>query len=87
MTVSKRGHTVALLRVCGKQATLQWRHNERDGVSNHRRIDCLSNRFFRCKSKRKKWKFHVTDLCEGNSLETGEFPAQKASNAENVSIW
>ena len=23
---------------------LQWRHNELDGVSNHRRIDCLLNR-------------------------------------------
>ena len=23
----------------------------------------------------------------GNSPETGEFPAQMASNAENVSIW
>ena len=29
----------------------------------------------------------VTDLCEGNSPITGEFPAQGASNAENVSIW
>ena len=26
-------------------------------------------------------------LCAGNSPETGEFPAQIASNAENVSIW
>ena len=26
-------------------------------------------------------------LCAGNSLVTGEFPAQMASNAENVSIW
>ena len=26
-------------------------------------------------------------LCEGNSPVTGEFPSQKASNAENVSIW
>ena len=26
-------------------------------------------------------------LCEGNSTVTGEFPAQRASNAENVSIW
>ena len=26
-------------------------------------------------------------LCEGNSLGTGEFPAQMANNAENVSIW
>ena len=28
-----------------------------------------------------------TGLCAGNSPETGEFPAQMASNAENVSIW
>ena len=26
-------------------------------------------------------------LCAGNSPVTGEFPAQRASNAENVSIW
>ena len=26
-------------------------------------------------------------FCEGYSLGTGEFPAQKASNAENASIW
>ena len=32
-------------------------------------------------------KFCVTGLCEGNSPVTGEFPAQRASNAENVSIW
>ena len=25
--------------------TLQWRHNGHDGVSNHRRLDCLFNRF------------------------------------------
>ena len=29
----------------------------------------------------------VTGICAGNSPVTGEFPAQKASNAENVSIW
>ena len=32
-------------------------------------------------------KFCVTGLCEGNSPVTGEFPAQRASNAESVSIW
>ena len=32
-------------------------------------------------------KLHVTGLCAGNSPETGEFPAQRASNTENVSIW
>ena len=29
----------------------------------------------------------VTGLCAGNSPVTGEYPAQMASNAENVSIW
>ena len=32
-------------------------------------------------------KLRVTGLCGENSPETGEFPAQMASNAENVSIW
>ena len=32
-------------------------------------------------------KLRATGLCEGNSPVTGEFPAQRASNAENVSIW
>ena len=31
--------------------------------------------------------FHVTDLCEGHLPVTGEFPSQRASNEENVSIW
>ena len=29
----------------------------------------------------------VTGLCEGNTPMTGGFPSQRASNAENVSIW
>ena len=32
-------------------------------------------------------KLCVTGLCAGNSPEIGEFPAQMACNAENVSIW
>ena len=44
------------------------------------------NCLFRRKSK-KTPKLRVTDLCAGNSPGTGEFPAQMASNAENVSIW
>ena len=39
------------------------------------------------KKKPKTSKLHVTGLCEGNSPVTGEFPAQRASNAENASIW
>ena len=36
---------------------------------------------------RKTPKLRVTGLCSGNSPETDEFPAQMASNAENVSFW
>ena len=32
-------------------------------------------------------KLRVTGLYVGSSPGTGEFPAQLASNAENVSIW
>ena len=66
--------------------TLRWRHNERDGVSNHTPRDCLPNRLFRHRSK-KTSKLRVTGLCARNLPVTGEFPAQMASNAENISIW
>ena len=65
---------------------IRWRHNDRDGVSNHRRLDCLPDRLSRRRSK-KTSKLRVTGLCEGNSPVTDEFPEQMASNAENVSIW
>ena len=65
--------------------SLQWRHNWRDSVSNHQLHYCLLNRLFRRRSK-KTSKLRVTGLCAENSPGTGEFPAQMASNAENVSI-
>ena len=37
--------------------------------------------------KKKTIKLCVTGLCVGNSPGTGEFPAQMASDTENVSIW
>ena len=66
--------------------TLQWRHNGHDSVSNHQPYDCLLNRLFRRRSKKPSM-LCVTGLCAGNSPGTGEFPAQMASNAKNVSIW
>ena len=66
--------------------SLRWRHNDHAGVSNHQPHGCLLNRLFRRKSK-KTSKLRVTGLCAGNSPGTGEFPAQMASYAENVSIW
>ena len=65
---------------------LRWRHNDHAGVSNHQPHGCLLNRLFRRNSK-KTSKLRVTGLCAGNSPGTGEFPAQMASYAENVSIW
>ena len=74
------------MRLNGRYFPLEWRHNAHDGVSNHQPHDCLLSRLFRRRSK-KISKLRVTGLCEGNSPVTGEFPAQRASNAENDSIW
>ena len=85
--ISKLRITGLLWRIHQKiPFTLQWRHNGRDCVSNHQPHDCLLKRLFMRKSK-KASKPRVTGLCQGNSPVTGEFPAQMASNAENVSIW
>ena len=62
--------------------SLRCRHNGCDSVSNHQPHDCLLNRLFRRRSK-KTSKLSVTGLCVGNSLGTGEFSTQMASNAEN----
>ena len=53
---------------------IHYSHNERDDISNPRRHDCLLNRLFA--------------QIKGNikAPVTGEFPAQRASNAENDSI-
>ena len=60
---------------------LQWCHNDRNGVSNHRRLECLLKRLFRRRSK-KTLKLCVTGLCKGNSPVTDESSAQRASNTE-----
>ena len=67
-----------------KLYTLQWRHNEPDRVSNHQPHDCLLNSLFRCRPKIIS-KLRSPAFVRGTV--TGEFPAQRASNAENVSIW
>ena len=62
-----------------KYIPLQWRHNEHDGVTH----DCLLNRIFKAQIKE-----NIKAPCHWpyDSLVTGEFPAQMASNAKNVSI-
>ena len=46
--------------------SLQWRHNDHDGVSYHQPHGCLLNRLFRRRSK-KTSKLRVSGLCVGNS--------------------
>ena len=66
--------------------SLQWRHNKPGDVSIHQPHDCLLKLLYWRISK-KTSKLRVTGLCAGNSPVSVEFPAQRASNAENVSIW
>ena len=82
----ERPRVISSGTVYQESITLKWRHNGRDGASNHQPHNCLLNRLFRCRSK-KTSKLRVTGLRAGNSPVTGEFPAQMASNAEIVSIW
>ena len=70
----------------GNTLSLQWRHNDRDCVSNHQRLDCLLKRLFRRRSKTAS-KLRVTDFSEGNPPVTHEFPSQTVSDVENISIW
>ena len=79
-------HVVEINCCSNRSQPLLWRHNERDCVSNHRHLDYLLNRLFRCIPK-KPSKLRVTGHCAGSSPVTREFPAQRVSNAENVSIW
>ena len=61
--------------------SLQWRHNERDGVSYRRRLDWLFVQPF-VQAQLKKSKLCATGLCEGNPPVTGGFPSRRASNSE-----
>ena len=56
--------------------TLQWRHNEHNDVSNHRRLDCLLNCLLRHRSKNTLW-LRVTGFREGNPPVTSGFPSQR----------
>ena len=71
--------------------SLQWRHNERNGASNHQRLDYLLNRFFSRRSK-KTSKLRVTGLCEGihrwqvNSPHKGSI-TRKLFPFDDVIMW
>ena len=53
-TGTLRGYCCAVWNILYRALmSLQWRHNECDGVSNHQPHDCLLNRLFRRVSKKK----------------------------------
>ena len=64
--------------------TLQWRHNERDGVWNHQPYDCLLNRLFKAQIKENIKAPRHRPMC---GEFASPFPAQRTSNSEKVSIW
>ena len=74
------GASAAVITFCTERHYNKW-----DGVSNHRRLDGLLNRWFNSRS-RKTSKLRITGLCEGNPPVSDGFPSQRVSNAENVSI-
>ena len=83
---SNSGHNTINVMKHSKQ--LQWRHNERDGVSNPQPHDFFTQSFIQVRMKDEKTsKLRVIGFCEVNSPVTGEFPTQRTSNVEKVSIW
>ena len=49
--------------------SLQWRHNERNDVSNHRRLEFFSQPFVQAQIKETS-KLRVTGLCEGWTVDS-----------------
>ena len=88
-TLPTNQSTVRSILCCGITkpfVPLQWRHNEPDCVSNHRRLDCLLNRLIRRRSKKTLKTRFQWPLWEESTRDRWQ-PSRRASNAENVSIW
>ena len=63
-----------LFPISSNSGSLQWRHNGRDGVSNHQPYECLLNRLFKRRSKK-------------TSKRQWPLRGERVSKAENNSIW
>ena len=67
-------------------STLQWRHSDRNGVSNHQPHDCLLNRLFRHRWKETS-KLRVTGLCAGIHRWPVNSPHKGPVTRKKVFIW
>ena len=79
-------HYRTILLTVELKQSLQWRHNERDGVSNHQPHDWLLNLYSGADQRKPQSSVSLSFVRE-IPRATGEFPAQRASNAEKVSTW
>ena len=77
------GRSVKRHSVC----SLQWCYNERHMASQITTLAIVFPSVYSRHRSKKISKLRVTGLCEGNLPVTGEFPTQRYSNSENVSIW
>ena len=66
--------------------TLPWRHNDHDSVSKSPASRLFTQPFIQTQIKENIKAPRHWPLC-GEVTGTGEFPAQRATYAENVSIW
>ena len=68
---------------------VQWHYNDVIMTTMASQITSLTTVYSTVYSgtDKKTSKLRVTGLCAGNSPATSEFPAERASNAENVTIW
>ena len=68
--------------------TLRWRSIRHGGVSNRQpHLTIVYSTVYSGADQRKHQSSASLAFVRGNSPGTGEFPAQMASNAENISIW
>ena len=62
---------------CGfDTVSLQWRHHDRDGVSNHQRLGLFTQPFVQARIKEINYQNSAS-----LAFVTDEFPTQRASNA------
>ena len=74
-----------MVKIRTRAPSLHWRHNECDGISNHRRLDCLLNLLFGRRSK-KTSKLRVTGICEGNSPVTINLKCMMSEICKSVAV-
>ena len=84
LRVSLQNHQTTQSPISGM--TLQWRHNERDSVSNQHPHDCLLIRLFRRRSTEAS-KLLVTGFVWGIYQWPGNSPHKWSVTRKKISIW